>query len=113
MVALLLVSRRPVTRLRYFLHSKNFQSILLIDTQAIYARLRSADLTAHLKRLSAELEDSLDMNAKAHDRIRGMENQLHEHVVKIRELRRDRGSIPSLEADRKNDKSDDGQQRAA
>ena len=74
---------------------------------------RVADLTAHLKRLSDELEDSLDMNAKAHDSIRGMENQLHEHVVKIRELRRDRGSIPSLDTNHANDNSDDGQQRAA
>ncbi len=48
---------------------------------------RVAELTGHLKRLSAELEDSLEANAQAHDQIRN--------------LRRQRGSIPDLGDDRK------------
>jgi chromosome segregation ATPase len=59
---------------------------------------RIADLTAHLKRLSAELEDSLVANAKAEDRVRDVETQLHEQSVKIRELRRERGAIPGFAA---------------
>jgi predicted nucleic acid-binding Zn-ribbon protein len=63
----------------------------------------------HLKRLSAELGDSLDANSKAQDRIRDVENQLHDHTVKIRELRRQRGSI----ADITDDESGDTGRRAA
>ena len=50
------------------------------------------ELTYHLACARSELEDSLDMNAKAQDRIREIENQLHEHLIKIRELRRERSS---------------------
>ena len=50
------------------------------------------ELTYHLACARSELEDSLDMNARAQDRIREMENQLHEHLIKIRELRRERSS---------------------
>jgi chromosome segregation ATPase len=64
---------------------------------------RIADLMAHLKRLSGELEDSLDANAKGQDRIRDLESQLHDHVVKMRELRRQRGSITGLGDDQQND----------
>lgn len=61
---------------------------------------RVTDLMAHLKRVSAELEDSLEANAKAQDRIRDVENQLHDHVIKIRDLRRQRGSIENIAVDR-------------
>ena len=55
-------------------------------------KIQIAELTSHLVCGRDELEDSLDTNAKAQDRIRDMENQLHEHVIKIRELRRERNS---------------------
>ena len=64
---------------------------------------------AHLKRVSGELDDSLDANAKGQDRIRDLESQLHEHTVKLRELRRQRGSIAGLN----NDHQDDSGRRAA
>lgn len=64
---------------------------------------RIAELTAHLNRLGGELNDSLDANAKGQDRIRNLENQLHDHVVKIRELRRNRGSISGLSDDPQDD----------
>jgi predicted nucleic acid-binding Zn-ribbon protein len=70
---------------------------------------RATDLMAHLKRLSAELDDSLDANSRAQDRILDVENQLHDHTVKIRELRRQRGSI----ADVTDDESGDADRRAA
>ena len=59
------------------------------------------DLTAHLKRLSAELDDSLQANAKIGDRIRQLENQAHDDANTIRKLRRQRGSIDGMEGDRK------------
>jgi hypothetical protein len=43
-----------------------------------------------------ELEDSLDTNAKGQDRIRDLENQLHDHVKKIRDLRRERSSSSTI-----------------
>lgn len=58
---------------------------------------RVAELMTHLKRVSAEHDDSLDANSKALDRIRDLENQLHEHAAKIRDLRRERASIADLE----------------
>ena len=64
---------------------------------------------AHLKRLSGELEDSLDANAKGQDRLRDLESQLHDHTVKLRELRRQRGSITGLN----DDQQDDSGRRAA
>ena len=64
---------------------------------------RVADLMAHLKRVSGELDDSLDANAKGQDRIRDLESQLHDHTVKLRELRRQRGSIAGLNDDQQED----------
>ncbi len=58
-----------------------------------------ADLVDHLKRLRAELEDSLDTNEKSQDRVRYLETQLHEQTVKIRQLRSDRGSIIGIAAE--------------
>lgn len=48
------------------------------------------ELRTLLSSVRDELEDSLDTNAKGQDRIRDMENQLHDHVKKIRDLRRER-----------------------
>jgi chromosome segregation ATPase len=70
---------------------------------------RVADLMDHLKRLRAELEDSLDANAKAQDRIRDTENQLHEHTIKIRQLRRERSSIAEIDDE---DSGDSGRRAA-
>ena len=61
------------------------------------------ELTDHLRRLGAELEDSLDANAKAQDRIRETENQLHEHTIRIRGLRRQSGWIAEIADDRGGD----------
>ncbi|MGB7324615.1 MAG: hypothetical protein WBD31_07075 [Rubripirellula sp.] len=58
---------------------------------------RIGDLMAHLKRVSAEHEDSLDANTKALDRIRDLESNLHDHAAKIRDLRRERASIAGLD----------------
>ena len=69
---------------------------------------RIADLMAHLKRLSGELDDSLDANAKGQDRIRDLESQLHDHTVKLRDLHRQRGSIAGLD-----DQQDDSGRQAA
>ena len=52
----------------------------------------STELRSHLSCVREELEDSLDTNAKGQDRIRDLENQLHDHVKKIRDLRRERNS---------------------
>ena len=54
------------------------------------------ELRTHLSSVRDELEDSLDTNAKGQDRIRDMENQLHDHVKKIRDLRRERSASSAL-----------------
>ena len=58
---------------------------------------RINELMAHLKRVNGEHEDSLEANAAALDRIRDLESDLHAQAAKIRELRRERGSIRDLE----------------
>lgn len=55
------------------------------------------ELRTHLNSVRDELEDSLDTNAKGQDRIRDMENQLHNHVKKIRDLRRERSASSALQ----------------
>lgn len=55
------------------------------------------ELRTHLNSVRDELEDSLDTNAKGQDRIRDMENQLHDHVKKIRDLRRERSASSALQ----------------
>ena len=55
------------------------------------------ELRTHLNSARDELEDSLDTNAKGQDRIRDMENQLHDHVKKIRDLRRERSASSALQ----------------
>jgi len=59
-------------------------------------KLETTELRSHLSSMREELEDSLDTNAKGQDRIRDLENQLHEHVKKIRDLRRERSSSPTV-----------------
>lgn len=59
---------------------------------------RIDELMAHLKRVNSEHEDSLEANAAALDRIRDLETDLHSQAAKIRELRRERGSIRDLDA---------------
>jgi len=51
---------------------------------------RVAELMNHIEVVNHELEDSLQANVKAGNRIRDLENQLHEHAEKIRDLRRTR-----------------------
>ncbi len=55
------------------------------------------ELRTHLSSVRDELEDSLETNAKGQDRIRDMENQLHDHVKKIRDLRRERSDFTALQ----------------
>ena len=55
------------------------------------------ELRTHLSSVRDELEDSLDTNAKGQDRIRDMENQLHDHIKKIRDLRRERNASSALQ----------------
>ena len=55
------------------------------------------ELKTHLNSVRDELEDSLDTNAKGQDRIRDMEIQLHDHVKKIRDLRRERSASSALQ----------------
>ena len=62
-------------------------------------QLEVTELKSHIECLREELEDSLDSNAQGQDRLRNLENQLHEHVQKIRELRRHRSSPSSGETD--------------
>jgi len=57
----------------------------------------ATEVRSQLACLHEELEDSLDANAKGQDRIREMENQLHDHVKKIRDLRRERSSSPAIQ----------------
>ena len=59
-------------------------------------KIQVEELTSHLMGARNELEDSLDTNAKTQDHIRVMENQLHEHVIKIRELRRERNAVSAM-----------------
>lgn len=56
----------------------------------------ATELRSHLSCVREELEDSLDTNAKGQDRIRDLENQLHDHVKKIRDLRRERSSSSTI-----------------
>ncbi|MEM6689096.1 MAG: hypothetical protein AAF664_06690, partial [Planctomycetota bacterium] len=51
---------------------------------------RIAELTLHLKRVSAEHEDSLEANAESQQRVRALEEELHQKSAKIRDLRRQR-----------------------
>src|SRR5690606_15115903 len=67
---------------------------LVPENHALQGRV--ADLLEHLNRLTVELEDSLDANVTAGDRIRDLEGQLHEHAEKIRDLRRARVSAPEI-----------------
>ena len=55
------------------------------------------ELRIHVGCIREELEDSLDTNAKGQDRIRDLENQLHDHVKKIRDLRRERNASSTLQ----------------
>jgi chromosome segregation ATPase len=55
-------------------------------------------LTTQITDLGEELEDSLRANAKAQGRIRSLENELHESVAEIRQLRRGRGSAAVIES---------------
>jgi len=49
---------------------------------------RIEELTLRLQTISTEYEDSLQSNSRAEDRIRELQNQLHENASKIRDLRR-------------------------
>ncbi len=60
-------------------------------------RQEVTELRAHLGCIRKELEDSLDTNAKGQDQIRDMENQLHDHVKKIRDLRRERNAASAIQ----------------
>jgi len=72
------------------------------------------ELRTHLNSVRDELEDSLDTNAKGQDRIRDMENQLHDHVKKIRDLRRERSASSALQlTDEIRKPETDSDQRAA
>ena len=62
-------------------------------------QLEVTELKSHIECLREELEDSLNSNAQRQDRLRNLENQLHEHAQKIRELRRHRSSPSSGETD--------------
>lgn len=73
-----------------------------------------AELKVHLGCIREELEDSLDTNAKGQDRIRDLENQLHDHVAKIRDLRRERNASSAIQLTDEFRKGDnDSEQKAA
>jgi len=60
---------------------------------------KTTDLVAHLKRVSAEHESSLQANEKAQSLIRELQNEIHKQTATIRSLRRERGSIGHFEDD--------------
>ena len=62
---------------------------------------KTTDLVNHLKRVSAEHEDSLAANEKAQAAIRDLQDEIHKQTATIRSLRRDRASISDLDADDK------------
>ncbi|MDA7893275.1 hypothetical protein N9B38_00015 [bacterium] len=70
-----------------------------IDDRRERERLQQevTEIKSHLNCVREELEDSLETNAKGQDRIRDMENQLHDHVKKIRDLRRERSSSSAIQ----------------
>lgn len=77
-------------------------------------RQEVTQLRTHLLGIREELEDSLDSNAKGQDRIRDMENQLHDHVKKIRDLRRERSTSATIQmADDLQKPKTDSDQKAA
>ena len=54
-------------------------------------------LRGEWQQVSNELESSLQANAAMQDRIRQLEKQLHENAAAMRDLRRKRANVPSLE----------------
>jgi len=57
---------------------------------------KNTDLMAHLKRVSAEHEDSLEANERAQSAVRELQNEIHDQTATIRTLRRERASIEDL-----------------
>tara|TARA_R110002049_G_scaffold4601_5_gene32296 strand:+ start:420879 stop:422855 length:1977 start_codon:yes stop_codon:yes gene_type:complete len=60
---------------------------------------RLDELTKRLAVVTAEHEDSLQSNAKAEDRVRDLQNQLHEYAEKIRDQRRKLAATGELPTD--------------
>jgi len=76
------------------------------EPRAVAMQSQVADLTVELKRVSSELDQSLDANAEMQERMRVLEGKLHESAAVMRDLRRKRAHVPVLE-------SNENQRRAA
>ena len=61
-------------------------------------QLRLEEALKRLNVITAEHEDSLESNAKAEDRIRDLQNQLHDYANKIRDQRRRLAAAGDLSA---------------
>ena len=70
-----------------------------LQQQAESIQAQAEDLRTQLRRVSNELEASLDANASMQDRIRQLEEQLHDNAIAMRDLRRKRANVPNLNLD--------------